>query len=1730
MKLDGFQFKEIIYKGINKIVYRIEDEQEKKNYMFCMPLVKNQESRQSIEREFELGSIFDSRYIVEHIELKENEDIIGILMEDFNARTLKDYYKSNKVGIEDFLKIGIQITGALKVIHEMNVIHRNMSTKNVLINPYTKNIKLCDFSRSTFLEESEFDYIDLEKSNKELSYISPEETGITNRLIDKRSDFYSLGIILYELLYSKMPFDDKSNFEILTKHLSFKPDMMKKNDKFEIPGILRKIVFKLLEKDPQNRYRSCDGILFDLKKCLAIYSDDGELHDFEIGKNDDSRELYVSQKLYGRKESFENILKSFNRVIENKSREVLVINGKEGMGKTFLVNELKKPAMLKRGYFTSYKCDEHKKGNPFGGVREVIKSIMNQMYQIENPLTIEKWKNEMIENFDGGGRTLVDFIPELEKFLGEFDEIEDLGTTENQNRFNRALRVFLRFFIEKKKPIVIFLDDIQWIDSGTLSYVIELLRSDDTGSTMLILAHRPEIDTNNEILEELELSKSRIRRVDVDIKPLDRSQIDMFISDTFNCDIDDVGDLGNTVKQKTLGNPFYIKMFLKNMYEEGVIFKSDGKLSWDPKELNEKSATQNVLNSMVDIVKNLTGSTKELIMDASCLGYKFDISFLAKLMNLKEQQIELYLKPLIASGIVFRNYRGYSFSNNRIYEEVYSMIEEEDLSRKHFKIAKTLLKTLSDQELDNRIFEVVNHFNLSKSVINDEKRDVAKLNMKAAIKAKATHSYDTAFYYISQAKEYVLEDMSWEEDYNLIKNIYMEYLEIEFLNERFEKIEDTAQSIMKNLISETEKIEVCNFIVSKNNYLGKHMEAVEVALKSLDLLGVSISQQDMKKEFEIENKKLRTNLEGKRIRDLITMKEIQNKNTILTLETLMLCAQASYFIDHDLWAYCIAKWMNISIESGIYEKSPSGFARYGIMISNLFGDYEKSYEFANLALKVSDKMSAEEEKIEVIDMISEFILPWHVDLLRIDEILQDAFEEAQHMERLQTGGYMLNTLLRHRYIAGRDVDEIRETLMDNLKFGYMTKNKSTIYTSIGHEMIIDNMMGKTKDYKTFSCKRMEEDDYIYNLMKYNMSIHLYSYYILKSLNFYLYSMDQEALKILKKVKLYMSYITPTYYTMYFNFVYSLVITSILYREEMDIEEKKKLWADLEKNQEEMKAWIEINPDQVEGKYQLIQAEMAKISKDFVEAIELYNKAIENIAKTENHLDEGIANELAGRFWIERGNRKIAKSYLEDCYDAYKRWGGKRKIYKVEEDYLEELSSMISSKYISSVLDESKKRTSLNQMAISDMEALGKLSNIISRETNLEKLLEKAMKIIKDSSNSDKIYMIVEENSKLFEIARYDDEVIEISLEDKNELSSLEISMDIVNYVFKTGENIVLPNSFQEEIFMKDSYFQMNKPASVLGMPIVYNDDIVGVIYMENSEMTNVYDSYKVEIMQILLSQISISIENARLYQDLEKLVKERTEKLKKSMHELKETKNHLFRLEKVASIKELLTGVLEELKEEVDDNGKDYSQALEVIEDIDDTRLDALVRRMQERNKKVMNLINSFENIIAPGSDEGAVRFNLKELIDDVIISLRHVFKNTNHRLMMECNEEIEIVSNPEIISQILVNLINNSLKHAFGGRESGEIYIRIKDSKEGIELEYGDNGVGVKKENIKDIMRPFYTTVKNGSGMGINIIYNLIKNELKGHIHLESDVDKGMHYKIQIPLSEKFIVEKNSN
>ena len=1731
MDIEGYNFTESLYQSSRTTVYRALRLVD--NVPVILKILKPSYPSPSetarFKKEYELINNLDLEGVVKSYGLLplpglEGEGVV-LVLEDFRGQSLESHLKKGKLKLNEFLPIAIQLARTLSQLHEKNIVHGDIKPGNILIRDEDGVIKITDFGISYTLTRENEEVYNPRFLTGTLPYMSPEQTGRMNRHIDYRTDIYSLGVSFFEMLTGSVPFSSDDPMEIIHAHIAKKPPVLHEVDP-DMPSVLSSIFLKTMEKTAERRYQNCFGLLWDLEECQRQWTENYKIKDFKPGSHDVSSRFKIPEKLYGHQDEIITLHETFERICKNSTTELTIILGAAGVGKSTLVNELQRPIVKERGYFLSGKFEETSQDKPYSGIISAFQELANRLIS-ENESRILFWRELVKETLGQNAGIILDVIPELKQIIDAPPSPGDLPPEESMHRFNYTFKKFIGMFTRGSQPFVLFLDDIQWADSASLKLVNNLLIAHESRRLLIILSSRDKVPEEGVAIKPFfqELKNNGVPATYILPAPLDLSAISEMVCDTLSCTPEKAENLVALIHEKTLGNPFFARQFLNTLYQEQAIhFEASTGWSWDLKKIESIEITENVASLLTARLARLSQETGEILRMASCIGKQFQLADLVTILSRAPDQIYYRLSEALREGILQPGQGDFRFVHNRIQENLYQSLDENERSFLHYLIGKNLLKYDEEKSNSKRLFFVTDQLNMGSAHLQGEyeKYQVANLNLRAGNKASSTSALDSAAHYYRTGMS-LLSSNSWEKNYEFAYQLFLKRAQYEYLTGNFTLAEDLFTQTLSHARGNLDKAAVYNTLVNLHVNLGKHDLAVEQGLKGLKLLGKKIPPAPGSWRFPVEMiiSKLTMLWRKKNIERLVELPLVHEPKILKVMELLFSMGPSAYFTNQNLRNLIVFKMLNYSLKYGNSFSSPLGYMIFGMIQGSVLGNYKAGERFSRMALRLEkEQFNHPAVSGKILAIYGVLVAIWRLPLREVRSVLNRALKKCLQSGDLIYSSYSESALFFLLFYQGTTLDEIKQKIDSFLKHPKPSREKSAELTARTYLRFILNMQGETPRREDFDGPDFQEVSYLEEIQTvYQLDNMIQLYHLARMQSLYILGYYQEAiLHAEKSQRLVDQGASFASLQLFDHHFYYFLILAAMYPETQG-KIRRKSMALMKSRLKKIRNWARENPTNFKHKYLIMLGEFCRLKNERARAIDYFDQSIELSRQNGYFLDEALSAELSGKLLAGQKKDISAGAYIRLAHYLYLKWGGRLKALALDDLY----PRFIQSDNLEYEIKDSSHETFSTSIHYDtsnlDIRTVLKATQALSSEIVLSSLLEKLMKIVLENAGATRGYMIMEKEGKLYiESQGAMDGGAHVLLESVDVESSNLVPVSIINYVKRTLKTELINRSENHKIFGSDPYIQEYKPAGVLCIPLIKSRRLRGILYLENNITPDAFTPQRQSLLKLLASQAAVSIENANLYHRIKDVNQVLTDEVGKR----KEAEEHARAYSK--ELEDFSYSVSHDLRAPLRAVNGFAGAVLEEEGDKLSEEANLYLERILESGRTMGLLVDGLLGFIRVGRRElKPAPVDMQNLFNE---TLKKQLKNyPNRRVEIELGDLAPALGDHELLLQVVEHLVSNALKFT-QNRELTRIEIEARRNEEEIIYSIRDNGAGFDTRFTHKLFGVFQrlhgVDEFEGIGVGLAISHRIIEKH-GGRIWGESEPDAYALFRFSLPgLSDK--------
>jgi PAS domain S-box-containing protein len=1433
------------------------------------PGARNAGSIARYQHEFKLNQSLTSPYVCRALSMDDSEH--RIIFEDTGARALREFISAENLTLDERIDVAMTLAHALQSIHDEGVIHRDLNPGNVIVLDDSLDVQIIDFGLATLAPR---EYPNQEAGNHltgTLPYISPEQTGRVNRVVDYRTDLYSLGVTLYELFSGVTPFTSSDPLEMIHAHIASTPKPLHVANP-DAPQWLSDVVQKLLAKQPEDRYQSAAAARDDLAE--------GQQHaaviPFRLGRTDAPGQLSLPKRLYGREAALDAVRAAVDRVIAGESM-IVEINGAGGMGKSALCDALQRNT-LEQNLLTARIS---LRGNPYrdgaGMWLDLLRLLIRQAASLPPP--DGQTLLDRLQRIPGASLACLSmYMPELKPVL------ESPGDDAGDEPAAPALAVMHALRAMSPHPICVIVEDADQQPEDDLAHLVNT-----TAELRHVLLAFCQERPDTSLFERPRLATKHIR---VDLQPLNKGDVRKLLADMLSHGEARVRELAAELHGKTDGIPGHLLELIFELHEAQVIAYNtgEGEWRWDLEQVRSHYFSNNSSDRVRKQIESLPEATHEALCWAAAIGEEFTGALIHELLETEAGDTAAVLRPAVSAALIRPvdsdddAEQLYRFSHPRIRALLYAGQPREDKPQRHAAITRALKAVRPRSDIG--VMHLANHLNAAVDFLDadpEQRADVAYHNLLAARAALQQGHFQAAYKYARSGLAVMRDDVDGAASLELSECAAEAAFLCGDFHQLFRVIRETASA--SSVIDE-----VRVRAAAVQNRLG---EANRLAGAALTRLGTRVPQHQEQRlhgwqraalERVMRWRRRLTRRFDRRLPTPIRVVEDLQVHEIFRLYGYAM--HIGYHLGSPHLPALARAVQNRARRSGYCAEVAFAHAAQAA-VAFADGDAQMARRYADQARVLAGRFPAESFAVRSVTLLNGLVDPWFTSL---DQTLNGLTENlstsmARHDYEFAAAAsafYATNAMVR-----GVELGSLKHALHSQVSQLAQYQHVTGINITRFVLQIVNSLVGHAD---------VDPDPERGQNLAINNTEDVAAHGVVYVLRLYyavLFQDFQGASNILRLANEYGARLAGSPLLTLLRFSESLVYLRMaraphdngVDNDNQGIGSIRHGQAVVRRNLRQLSRWQKQGAAHVEPKILLLQAELEWQQGHTTLALEHYERAAERSRRLGLANDEALAYELAARACERSGRTDFAKLFARNAYQAYLRWGAAAKTNQIEREFHALLQDGQEPRRGSSlsvgdlaeltVRDIHSRTASINtgefNERIVDTTTVLRAAQTISGEIMLDQVLTKLLRLALEHAGAQKACMLLAHERRL-----YVEAIASVDGGPTHRISPpvpLEASDDvpesIIQFVARTKETLVIGDATQEDVFTQDSYVKRLQPLSVLCLPIVHRGEISGILYIEHSWLTEVFTRQRVEVLALLASQAAISIENARLYADLQ---------------------------------------------------------------------------------------------------------------------------------------------------------------------------------------------------------------------------------------------------------------------
>lgn len=1433
-----------------------------------------------LRREYEIHLLGAGAGVPSPLSFEMHDGIVQIVMGDNDLSSLRDAIRRRRLGLRDALLVARDVARTLVRLHAANIVHKDINPANILFRPGTDAV-LIDFGVASMLPKERAELRPMALFEGTLLYAAPEQTGRMNRPIDSRTDLYSLGATLFEMLAGRPPFVSNDPLELVHAHLA-RPAPDLRSVAPQVPATVALIVDRLLAKHAEDRYQEAGSLQSDLERCLRMLSESGEITEFELGASEYAPTFRLRDVLYGRDEQIAAVEAACSRVARGGS-EVVLFAGAPGIGKSALASESRRALATHGGRFIRGKADQLNRAVPFAPFLQAFEELIEHLLALPDD-ALSEWRRRFGSALGGNSRVLTNEVDGLELIVGEGQPLDQVSPSEAENRFRTVVQRFVGAIANADEPLAILLDDLQWADTPTLELLRALAVDPDIHHLLLLGTYRDnEVDANSPLTATVDrLKEAGVRLESHTLEPLETDAIAQMLAHAVDREPQTVRALATRISQKTGGNPFFARRLALDLARRKVIrYDADqNQWTWELNVVDDAGVSENVVDFMAALVAGLSDGTRRALESAAFIGSRFEVGLLAEVLGRPLDEVQEDLREALDEDLVAPVGEGYwnlrpedleygpapefvlRFAHDRVAQAVIDGLDASGAAHMHLRIGRTLKASLTGDAEKELIFQVVGHLNQALGLLElNEAAELALLNEQAADRAVASAAFSAAHRFYQTAVELIGES-AWSTDYASALRVHRAAAVAALRAGAFDTMESLVAGIERHGSTVFDRVNASAIRVESFVLRNEHLSGVEAALDALDALGVSLPRTASEDDTGAFLGAVLGRLGACPPTEIQGMRSLDDDGMALARRILVGMTTAAYLVKPDIFAFIPLTLVDNTLEHGVSDESAYGFVLLA-MVLTVVGLLEEAAPLGELSVKLLERSDTRRMHTPVLHVWNTHVRVFHEPVSRSARALPDVLRLGLELGDFEYGGWATHNHAIFSFYSGWPLSTVSQTFADDLKSIERCNHLGAHAVHLPFLQLVANLRGEAESADRLVGPAYDAEAAAAEYLETGYRGASFLLAVARLINAVFSGNAAEAASISAAGEQFQDGASATQHVVAFYFYDALA--NLLSAEGPDRELRL---SRARFSREKLSPFAAACPENHQHRLELLDAELARQQGDVRGAIAHYNTA-GSLAETNGFTgEEGLVYEQAAAFYFELGAPTPAHAYLKRAYYCYDRWGATAVLERLRMGHPElgrAKDAGMSSGFFRRVNATVPHVETADATASLDLEGLIRAGQALSSEMDLDRLVDRVLHVVLQSAGATTGALMMNVDGKT--IVRASKSVsgrageTNVSLDD-----AVDLPTSIVRFVERTNRRVVLPDASLDPRFSQDLAVAGRGRLSVLCAPITHQGKRSGVVYLENDLTADAFTTQRVEVVELLARQASISLQNAQLYQ------------------------------------------------------------------------------------------------------------------------------------------------------------------------------------------------------------------------------------------------------------------------
>jgi len=1399
------------------------------------------------------------------------------------------------------LALAETVVDALSFVHEKGVIHRDIKPSNILVNIKKRRAWLVDFERAAFYSRCESPVSEDSILPGTAAYMSPEQSGRMNSVVDFRSDLYSLGVTLFELFAGELPFHESDVMGLVHAHVATQPPKLDTINS-SCPSAIASIVDRLLRKNPVDRYQSALALKSDLTRVRNyIKSQSDEQFSPETGHF--SRYMQVPDKLFGREKHCKHLVDAFGRIAKGGS-EIVCISGESGLGKSALVEAVRQsivkgPGHRQRPWFLMGKFDQFSQGLPLAAIGQALDDFCKQLKLLDES-EISRWQKRLTIALEANARVLTEIAPTLKELVGEGPPLNDLPADKSLVRYHRVIGRLFSCLSTAENPVVFFFDDLQWADKLTLD-TIEQIAARHSHCLILAAYRNDEVKAGHALTTMIRrLEHKGARFTQLQLTCFDINTTRELVNETFGVSDIQAEPLAQLLRKRTSGNPFFTVQLLQRIADDALctshLSEASGEFNMD--RIHQIAVTDDIVELMKERLASMSKDAQEILGLAACLGATFDVGDLTIFTHLEPNSLSQCIESGLREGLILpvsmrateshQNVtdegadRQFRFLHDRVQQAAYESLDQDNRYSLHFRIANEWWKRVGQSEQDDRIFELASHLN--RACTSQEYLDLqliwakrrAEINLEAGHRAMGGGALDSATQFYNEGIS-TLQSSTCSTSRSIRFELYLSAAESTAGQGLLDEADALLGTAKQYTDSPLEKARVYRLLATHMHIRGKNSEALDCLREILPALGCAVPTLT-----SVCNTELMDQCDS--IKDYVNLNEVESilereacDDPIFT-ETLRLLQLQFYAAwrggETTLALLGLARMTKLTLKHGNSEMSPFGLVGFGLVAVVQLRDYELGYRFGVVAVQLCEQFDNPVINGMTNYLFASDVMGWVRPLRETMPFYEAAARYGQTANDNLTVGFMMQQSSFEQFSYGENLSDLSVVAQGHAEFLDRIGSIDNLSAlQIGVLQPIANLTGVTVGSDSLDDTHFSEQDF---LERYRDKPYYLAWRAAARMWLAVIWHDKaQYTTLVHDIELIESKV-PSHANKLpaCNFLCGLM--QITLARDTDQPHLALTHSNAaKKHLERLSLLARSAPENINHKVLLLQAEISAFEGNSLEVLTLYDNAISGARRSHYWNDAAIACECAARFYERWGKQSLALNYRKAAYEGYMSWGATAKAESIAQAWLKQSETMSAETSKNSITTASLAGVLSGDLSEAfDVRSALETTELLSNTSNLNTLLVQVVSTLRVNSGAQLCQIFLPQDGQWLLLAESSGEQYSLFTEQNRAVVTDENrdQLTTLRYVSREKSILLLDGAHEPPTELRAVIQPCDN--SQLFLPAVNEGVVIAVIRMSNQIADNVFHEKRFPILEFLAAQAAVSIKNRKLLTELENHSKE----------------------------------------------------------------------------------------------------------------------------------------------------------------------------------------------------------------------------------------------------------------